>query len=93
MTQQEASTIQDRLNANDERMTRIEDGLADNTATISRIEDDLSVNTTATQETALKGAFKTLEWVGVLAKPLGYIVSLGAAVVGVWAAFKHGGPR
>ncbi|WP_029524877.1 hypothetical protein [Polaromonas glacialis] len=78
-----------RLDAGDARMTRI--------------EQDLAVNTTATRETAdntselvdifkaFKGAMKVLEYVGKLAKPLGYILKAGLAVAAVWVAVKTGG--
>jgi hypothetical protein len=83
----------------------ITERLDDGDARMTRIEHDLAVNTAATRETAdntselvsilnaLKGAFKVLDFIGRLAKPLGYIVSLGAALAGVWAAFRHGSPR
>lgn len=85
------STITERLDDGDARMTRI--------------EHDLAINTVATRETAdntselvsilnaLKGAFRVLEFVGKLAKPLGYIISLGAAIAGAWAIIKTGSSR
>lgn len=72
-------------------------------ARMDRIELDLAANTAATQEVAsntaelvgilnaLKGAFKVIEFIGKLAKPLGYIVALGAALSAAWTAAKHGG--
>lgn len=41
--------------------------------------------------TAMKGAFKVLNWVGKVAKPLAAIVMLGGACVGFWTAIKTGG--
>ena len=38
--------------------------------------------------TAMKGAFKVLNWVGKVAKPLAAIVMLGGACVGFWTAIK-----
>ena len=38
--------------------------------------------------TAMKGAFKVLNWVGKIAKPLAAIVMLGGACVGFWAAIR-----
>lgn len=99
------ASITERLNEGDARMTRIEAWQAESTLTMESIQADLAANTQATQEAsastselvsilnALKGAFRTLEFIGKLARPLGYIVSLGAAVAGVWAAFRHGSPR
>lgn len=41
-----------------------------------------------------QGAMRSLEMLGRLAKPLGYIATLAAAVAGTWAAIKGGaGPR
>jgi len=37
---------------------------------------------------AMKGAFKVLNWVGKVAKPLAAIVMLGGACVGFWTAIK-----
>ena len=39
---------------------------------------------------AMKGAFKVLNWIGKLAKPLAAIVALGAALIGLWTAAKSG---
>lgn len=84
----ELAAIHRRLDAGDERM--------------KRIETDLSANTAATQQAASsiaelvdilnawKGAFKVFEYVGKLAKPLGAVFALGAAIVGFWSALKGG---
>ena len=37
-----------------------------------------------------KGAMRVMEMIGSLAKPLGYIAALIAAVVGIWNAMKSG---
>lgn len=88
-----ARTINERLDAGDRRM--------------AAIETDLAANTRATQELAaavqdvvnffstMKGAFKALDMLGKLAKPLGYILAFCAAAVSFWAAIKAGhiGPR
>ena len=42
---------------------------------------------------AMKGAFKVLNWVGKVAKPLAAIVMLGGACVGFWTAIKGGAWR
>ena len=39
---------------------------------------------------SFKGAMKVLEWIGKAAKPLGYVVGLGASVAAFWAAMKSG---
>lgn len=43
--------------------------------------------------TAMKGAFKVLNWVGKVAKPLAAIVMLGGACVAFWTALKGGASR
>ena len=57
--------------------------------------DDTKAITAATAELleafrSFKGAMKVLEWIGKAAKPLGYIVGLGASVAAFWAAMKSG---
>lgn len=37
---------------------------------------------------AMKGAFKVLDWLGKLAKPTAAIVALGVALAGAWNAAK-----
>ena len=37
---------------------------------------------------AMKGAFKVLRWLGMLAKPMAAIVALGVALIGAWSAAK-----
>ena len=39
---------------------------------------------------SFKGAMKVLEWIGKAAKPMGYVVGLGASVAAFWAAMKSG---
>lgn len=72
---------------------------------MAAIERDLKVATQQLQErnqqlaelleffTAMKGAFKVLNWVGKVAKPLAAIVMLGGACVGFWTAIKGGTGR
>lgn len=72
---------------------------------MAAIERDLKAVTQELQErnqqmaelleffTAMKGAFKVLNWVGKVSKPLAYIVMLGGACVGFWTAVKAGGTR
>lgn len=61
---------------------------AENNETIHEIKTD-----TADMLEVFKswqGAMKVLDMIGSLAKPLGYIAALIAAVVGIWAAMKSG---
>lgn len=39
---------------------------------------------------AMQGAFKVLNWVGALAKPLAGLVALGVALATAWAAARGG---
>ncbi|MDQ8046833.1 MAG: hypothetical protein REI11_19675 [Patulibacter sp.] len=85
-THAEILAIHQRLDAGDRRMQRIEDSLASNTAATARVES----NTAELLDwfASGKGAFKVLEGLGKLAKPLASIVGLGVAVGGMWATFK-----
>lgn len=42
---------------------------------------------------AMRGAFRVLNWMGRLAKPMAYIVMLVTAVLGFWTAVRAGGGR
>ena len=39
---------------------------------------------------SFKGAMKVLEWIGKAAKPIGYVVGLGASIAAFWTAVKSG---
>ena len=39
---------------------------------------------------SFKGAMKVLEWIGKAAKPVGYVVGLGASITAFWTAMKSG---
>ena len=83
------------------------ESLAANTAATTRIEIAVEANrvtaaaavlavTTSNAEMLgffnnMKGAFKVFDMVGKLAKPLGYIVGLMAAIAGLWYTVRHGG--
>lgn len=62
--------------------------LADNTETIKQIKTDTADMLEVFE--SWKGAMKALEMIGRLAKPLGYLVGLGASFVAFWAAMKSG---
>lgn len=42
---------------------------------------------------AMRGAFKVLNWLGKLAKPVAAIIMLGTAVLAFWTAMRTGGAR
>ena len=62
--------------------------LAENTNATKRIE----ANTAELLDVfeSWKGAMKVLTWIGKAAKPLGYLVGLGASMAAFWAALKGG---
>ena len=73
---------------------------------VSSVEDAVEVNTRLTEGinsdtkeilgvfASWKGAMSALDMIGKLARPLSYIAALGAAIAGMYAAFKTGqGPR
>lgn len=62
--------------------------LAANTETIAQIKTDTAEMLGVFE--SWKGAMKVLESLGKLAKPLGYIVGLGASMAAFWAAMKSG---
>ena len=88
-----ARTIAARFDDGDERMGRIESDVA-------AVRTELEDNTRATKQLAastadlveffeaMRGAFKVLNWIGKLAKPLGAITALCAALVAVVSAAK-----
>lgn len=84
-----SATLTERLDAGDARFDRVEADLAANTAATRELVANTSELVSILN--ALKGAFRVLEFVGKLARPLGYIVGLGAAIAGVWTAARHGG--
>ena len=62
--------------------------LAENTATIQEIKTDTAEMLAVFK--SWQGAMKVMDMIGSLAKPLGYIAALVAAVVGIWTAMKSG---
>lgn len=82
----EISAIHARLDAGDARMARIEKSLAANTAATKRVETNTS--DLVDLFVSFKGAFKVLEGLGKIAKPVAAVVGLGAALLSLWAAFR-----
>jgi hypothetical protein len=54
--------------------------------------DTLVANTAEILEvfSSWKGAMKVLDYLGKIAKPIGYIVALGASLMAVWTAYRTG---
>ena len=62
--------------------------LAKNTGTIEEIKRDTAEIIEAFE--SWQGAMRALELIGKLAKPLGYIIGLGASIAAFWTAMKSG---
>lgn len=85
-------TVDARFKAGDDRMGRIEADLKTNTAATARIDTNTAVLLEWLQ--AFEGAFKLLNGLGKLAKPVAVIAGAATAVGGAWLFFKSGGaPR
>lgn len=62
--------------------------LAENVQAVAAIKSD-TADMLATFE-SWRGAMRTLEMIGKLAKPVSYIVGLGASIAAFWTAMKSG---
>lgn len=71
-----------------EAIDSIRGELLENTAMTKRIET--KVGSVVEFFENATGAFKVLEGLGKLAKPVGYIAAAAASLLGVWAAIKSG---
>lgn len=78
-----------RLDKGAETMRELRDDIAANTKVTESVQTDTSELVALLQ--SFKGAFKVLEILGKLAKPLGYIVALVGGVLGLVAIVKGGG--
>ena len=83
--------IKTRLDAGKERMDDLEAAIKENTVITAGIKADTAeiIDFFA----SAKGAFKVLEWIGSVAKPISYIAMLVSAVGGVFMLFKNGGGK
>lgn len=86
----ELQSIRARLATGDETMASLRADLAENTSATIRTES----NTAEIVEffTAMKGAFKVLNWIGALAKPITALVALAAVTWGAFLTIKTGAP-
>src|SRR5450830_276727 len=86
----ELQTIRERLATGDETMASLRADLAENTSATIRTES----NTAEIVEFfgAMKGAFKVLNWIGALAKPITALVALAAVTWGAFLTIKTGAP-
>ena len=78
-----------RLHDGAETMRGLRADIAANTAVTQSVQTDTQ-DLVALME-SFKGAFRVLEMLGKLAKPLGYIVALVGGVLGMVAIVKGGG--
>lgn len=84
-----------RFDEGEGRFSTIEMGLAENTRetkqiskTVESLSDELKDMIEVAK--AAKGAIKVLNWVGALARPLGYIAMAVSAGLAAWTAIKAG---
>ena len=64
--------------------------LAENTATIQEIKTDTAEMLAVFK--SWQGAMKVMDMIGKAAKPIGYVVGLGASIAAFWTAMKSGVP-
>ena len=72
------------------RMDSQDQAIKENTDLTQQIKKDTSEIIDAFA--SVKGAFKVLNWIGSLAKPVTYAVMLGSALYGLFATIKGGSP-
>lgn len=68
--------------------TRFRVELAENTGATKRIESNTAEMLDVFE--SWKGAMKVLNWIGKAAKPVGWIVGMGASIAAFWTAMKSG---
>ena len=78
--------VNERFDKGSERMAAIERELGKTRQELHELKQQLS--DLLEFFTAMKGAFKVLNWVAKIAKPLAAIVMLGGACVSFWAVIK-----
>ncbi len=88
-TQLPVAQIAQRLVEGDERMDKIENSVAATRDDQHEMRQQMAEILEFFQ--AMKGAFKVLNWVGALARPVATIIGLGVALNGVWTAVRGGG--
>lgn len=81
----------ERMQSIDERMQSIRDDLDKNTQSTARVEANTAVVVDLLNNA--QGAFRVLEMLAKLVKPLGVIAMAVGGFVGLWQAVKGGGPR
>jgi hypothetical protein len=102
MNEENLQLIQNELAEGDKRMDSLTDEVTAIKLEQSQFRAELAENTNATKRIeantaemldvfeSWKGAMKVLTWIGKAAKPLGYLVGLGASIAAFWTAIKSG---
>ncbi|MDD2610641.1 MAG: hypothetical protein PHX60_13325 [Giesbergeria sp.] len=85
------AAIAKRLVEGDERMEKIENSVAATREDQHDMREQMAEMLEFFQ--AMKGAFKVLNLIGALARPVAGIVGLGVALTGAWTAVRGGGGR
>lgn len=96
-------SIRDWQDSIERRFVEVDRRFGEGSETMKNLSDRLDENTESTKRTeantaelvamflAWKGAFKVLDMIGSLAKPLGYIVMCASAIWGAIIVIKTGG--
>ncbi len=105
-TQQTTAAVPalDRREDNAKWRAKVDQRLDDGSATMRKLSAELKANTETTNQVqantsevvdllrSFQGAFRVLNMIGKLAKPLGYIAMAASACLAFWAALKGGMP-
>jgi len=83
--------INARFDTGSERMAAIERELSKTRQELGELKQQLA--DLLEFFTAMKGAFKVLNWLGKLARPMAAIVGLGLALAAAWNAVREGYPK
>ncbi|WP_272970530.1 hypothetical protein [Comamonas terrigena] len=83
-----AQQVNERFDKGSERMAAIERELGKTRQELGELKQQLA--DLLEFFTAMKGAFKVLNWLGKLARPTAAIVALGVALTAAWNATRGG---
>ena len=79
--------LEDRVESVENTLLQLKKDLESNTATTKRIESNTEDLVAAFE--ALKGAFKVLEFIGKVGKPLLYISGATTGLIALWTLIKR----
>lgn len=77
----------DRLDALEAKVASMEDNMERNACVIAKIDASTSGIVEAFQ--ALEGGVKVMQWIGKLAKPIGWIVAMCTAIAVAWTKLRN----